>query len=105
MRWYDLALVAGTTVVNGMIEPILELAGAKAVFYRVSIAGVARLLGLEKFSPRFRREMDAGGVFPAVCYFYKSSTYRATARLDECHTPPIFAASRAPCLARKLKYS
>jgi len=45
-------LVAGTTVVNGTIELILEVAGAKAVFYGISIAGVARLLGLERFCPR-----------------------------------------------------
>ncbi|MEA1863861.1 MAG: hypothetical protein U9N46_01470 [Euryarchaeota archaeon] len=46
------ALVAGTTVVNGTLEPIREVAGAKAVFYGISIAGVAELLGLERFCPR-----------------------------------------------------
>ena len=45
-------LVTGTTVVNGTIEPILDLAGAKAVFYGISIAGVARLPSLERFCPR-----------------------------------------------------
>jgi FtsP/CotA-like multicopper oxidase with cupredoxin domain len=45
-------LVTGTTVVNGTIEPILEVAGAKAVFYGISIAGVAELLRLERFCPR-----------------------------------------------------
>jgi len=50
LRWCDLALVTRTTVV----KPILEVAGAKAkaVFYGISIAGVARLLGLERFCPR-----------------------------------------------------
>ena len=52
LKWCDLALVTGTTVVNGTIEPILEMAGAKAVFYGISIAGVARLLGLDRFCPR-----------------------------------------------------
>jgi hypothetical protein len=52
LRWCDLALVTGTTVVNGTLEPILEVAGAKAVFYGISIAGVARLLGLTRFCPR-----------------------------------------------------
>ena len=52
LEWCDLALVTGTTVVNGTIEPILEVAGAKAVFYGISIAGVAQMLGLERFCPR-----------------------------------------------------
>ena len=50
--WCDLALVTGTTAVNGTIKPILEMAGSKAVFYGISIAGVAELLGLERFCPR-----------------------------------------------------
>ena len=45
-------LVTGMTVVNGTIEPILKVAGAKAVFYGISIAGVAQMLGLERFCPR-----------------------------------------------------
>jgi len=54
LEWCDLPLVAGTTVVNGTLEPILKVAGAKAVFYGISIAGVAELLGLERFCPRSR---------------------------------------------------
>jgi uncharacterized protein (DUF4213/DUF364 family) len=50
--WCDLALVTGTTVVNETLEAILEVAGGKAVFYGISIAGVAELLGLERFCPR-----------------------------------------------------
>ena len=46
------SLVTGTTVVNGMLEAMLEVAGAKVVFYGISIAGVAELLGLMRFCPR-----------------------------------------------------
>ena len=42
----------GTTVVKGTLEPILEVAGAKAVLYGIRIAGVAELLGLERFCQR-----------------------------------------------------
>jgi|GEM_PF-5050438 len=46
------ALVMEMAVVNGILEPIREVAGVKAVFYGISIAGVALLLGLERFCPR-----------------------------------------------------
>ena len=52
LRWCDLALVTGTTAVNGTLEAILRVAGAKAVFYGISIAGVAQMLGLTRFCPR-----------------------------------------------------
>jgi hypothetical protein len=52
LEWCDLALVTGTTVVNGTIEPILDSAREKSVFYGISIAGVASLLGLKRFCPR-----------------------------------------------------
>jgi len=52
LEWCDMVLVTGTTVVNGTIEPILEMAQKKAVFYGISIAGVAELLGLERFCPQ-----------------------------------------------------
>ena len=52
LKWCDLALVTGTTVVNGTIEPILEMAGKKVVFYGISIAGVAQLFNLNRFCPR-----------------------------------------------------
>ena len=45
-------IVTRTTVVNGTIGVLLEVAGA--VFYGISIAGVAELLGLERFCPRSR---------------------------------------------------
>jgi len=52
LEWCDIALVTGTTVVKGTIEPILDSAREKSVFYGISIAGVAQLLGLERFCPR-----------------------------------------------------
>jgi len=52
LEWCDLPIVAGTTVVNGTLEPILKVAGAKAVFYGISIAGVAELLRIERLCPR-----------------------------------------------------
>jgi len=52
LKWCDLALITGTTVVNGTIEPILDSAREKSVFYGISIAGVAQLFGLERFCPR-----------------------------------------------------
>ena len=52
LKWCDLALVTGTTVVNGTIESILEMAGGKVVFYGISIAGVAQLFDLNRFCPR-----------------------------------------------------
>lgn len=52
LKWCDLALVTGTTVVNGTIEPILEMAREKVVFYGISIAGVAQMFGLDRFCPR-----------------------------------------------------
>ena len=52
LKWCDLALVTGTTVVNGTIGPILETAQQKAIFYGISIAGVAQMFGLDRFCPR-----------------------------------------------------
>ena len=52
LKWCDLALVTGTTVVNGTIEPILEMAREKVVFYGISIAGVAELFGFNRFCPK-----------------------------------------------------
>ena len=52
LEWCDLALVTGTTVVNGTLEPILEMAQEKAVFYGISIAGVVQMFGLDRFCPR-----------------------------------------------------
>ena len=46
------ALVTGTTVINGTLEAMLEVAGANAVFYGIGIAGVAELLGLTRVCPR-----------------------------------------------------
>ena len=52
LKWCDLALVTGTTVVNGTIESILETATMKVVFYGISIAGVAQLFNFNRFCPR-----------------------------------------------------
>ncbi len=52
LKWCDLALVTGTTVVNGTIGPILEMAQQKVIFYGISIAGVAQLFDLNRFCPK-----------------------------------------------------
>jgi len=47
IRWADLMLVTGTTIVNGTIEQSL---GEKPVlFYGTTIAGPAHLMGWERF--------------------------------------------------------
>ncbi len=47
IRWADLLLVTGTTLVNGTIEPFL---GEKPVlFYGTTIAGPAQLMGWDRF--------------------------------------------------------
>jgi hypothetical protein len=52
LRWCDLALVTGTTAVNQTMEPILKLAsGKEVIFYGVTVAGIAKLLGLKRFCP------------------------------------------------------
>jgi uncharacterized protein (DUF4213/DUF364 family) len=52
LRWCDLALVTGTTAVNETMEPILKLTSGKEVmFYGVTVAGIAELLGLNRFCP------------------------------------------------------
>jgi len=49
LQWCDLAVITGTTVVNGSIEEFLT--GKPALFYGVSVAATAALLGLERFCP------------------------------------------------------
>lgn len=47
-----LVLITGTTLVNGTIDELLELAerhGSRVVFYGTTIAGAAHLLGLERW--------------------------------------------------------
>ncbi|MGC9515008.1 Rossmann-like domain-containing protein [Methanocrinis sp.] len=47
-----LVLITGTTLVNGTVDALLETAdgyGCRAVFYGTTIAGAARLLGLERW--------------------------------------------------------
>lgn len=50
LDWCDMALVTGTTVVNGTIDQFLDL-NKPTVFYGVSIAGTAALLGLRRYCP------------------------------------------------------
>ena len=55
LEWCDLSLVTGTTVVNGTAESILQVVDADrkpVVFYGVTVAGVAKLLNLERFCAR-----------------------------------------------------
>jgi len=52
LKWCDLALVTGTTVVNGTIGSILEMAPQNVVYYGISIAGVAELFDLNRFCPK-----------------------------------------------------
>ncbi len=47
LKWCDIALVTGTTVVNGTIEQFLI--SKPVIFYGVTISGPARLLGLTSF--------------------------------------------------------
>ena len=47
LGWCDLALVTGTTVVNGTIDRFII--PKPVIFYGVTITGVARLLGLNHF--------------------------------------------------------
>jgi len=54
IAWADVLLVTGTTIVNGSADHILTLArekGTEPVFYGVTVAGVAHLLGLKRVCP------------------------------------------------------
>lgn len=50
-KWCDLFLVTGSTIVNGTIDLFLDRA-KPVIFFGTSIAGPAKLLGLEHFCPR-----------------------------------------------------
>jgi len=50
LKWCDLALVTGTTVVNGTLAQFLHRS-KPVIFYGVTISGAARLLNLERFCP------------------------------------------------------
>ena len=49
LNWCDIALVTGTTMVNGTINGIET--EKPVIFFGVTIAGPARLLGLAHFCP------------------------------------------------------
>jgi hypothetical protein len=51
LRWCDLAVVTGSTLTNGTIGEYLGLE-VPSIFYGVTIAGGARVLGLTRFCPR-----------------------------------------------------
>jgi uncharacterized protein (DUF4213/DUF364 family) len=50
IRWADLLFVTGTTIVNGTIGAFLE--GKPVLFYGITIAGAAHLMGWERFCPQ-----------------------------------------------------
>lgn len=49
LDWCDIALVTGTTVVNGTIDQFKT--DKPVIFYGITIAGTAKLLGLNNFCP------------------------------------------------------
>ncbi len=49
-KWCDLLLVTGSTIINGTIDQFLELK-KPVIFFGTTIAGPARLLGLNHFCP------------------------------------------------------
>jgi len=49
LKWCDIALVTGTTIVNDTIDQFMT--SKPAVFYGVTISGAAKLLGLNRFCP------------------------------------------------------
>ncbi len=51
LEWCDIALVTGSTLVNGTIDRFIGLK-CHTVFYGVTIAGAAALLGLNRFCTR-----------------------------------------------------
>ena len=57
IAWADVLLVTGTTIVNGTADHILTLArarGLEPIFYGVTVAGTAHLLGLKRVCPYAR---------------------------------------------------
>jgi uncharacterized protein (DUF4213/DUF364 family) len=49
LKWCDIALVTGTTIVNDTIDQFLT--DKPVIFYGVTIAGAAELAGLNRFCP------------------------------------------------------
>ncbi len=49
LKWCDIALVTGTTIVNDTIDQFIT--SKPVVFYGVTISGAAKLLGLNRFCP------------------------------------------------------
>lgn len=50
VEWCDLLLITGSTIANGTIVDFLEIE-KPVIFYGTTIAGTAKILGLERFCP------------------------------------------------------
>lgn len=50
LKWCDIAVVTGTVLTNGTLDPILGF-GEKVIFYGVTVAGAAHLMGWPRFCP------------------------------------------------------
>ena len=53
-KWCDIALVTGSTVVNGTIDPILksfDKVSKRIIFYGNTITGVISLMGFDHICP------------------------------------------------------
>jgi len=52
LRWSDVAVVTGSTIVNGTIDQILAYKSSdRVIFYGVTISGVAKLMQFNRFCP------------------------------------------------------
>jgi hypothetical protein len=55
LKWCDLAVVTGSTFINGTAYEIINQTKNKHIlFYGVTVAGIAKLLNLERFCCRGR---------------------------------------------------
>jgi hypothetical protein len=55
LRWCDLAVTTGSTFVNGTAQKIIDqMKGKPILFYGVTVAGIAKLLNLDRFCCRGR---------------------------------------------------
>jgi hypothetical protein len=53
MEWCDIAIVTGSTFVNGTAQLIIsKMAGKPILYYGVTAAGIAKLLNLDVFCSR-----------------------------------------------------
>ncbi|MGB6681331.1 MAG: DUF364 domain-containing protein [Candidatus Bathyarchaeia archaeon] len=55
LKWCDLAVVTGSTFVNGTAQKIIDqMKGKSILFYGVTVAGITELLNLDRFCCRAR---------------------------------------------------